>query len=791
MTPANQATSSPSILIVDDRPENLYSLETILKHSGAHIITAQSGAEALKHILSHEVALILMDVQMPEMDGFETAELIRGNQDTQYIPIIFVTANSKEETHVFKGYESGAVDYIFKPLAPEILRNKVKIFLDLHRQKKTIEQQNEELSRANEKILEQPNALIEEERVKVVLQMAGAAAHALSQPLTVLLGNIELLQMDAQQKKIEAKPLERVFEAGQRLAKIVHGIQKVDTEHMTAEPPVKSPANPGARLTPPLRLLCLEPQSEGTQNLDILLGEPPGITLTRATDIAGLIAQMSKTIFDLILLDRALLDQAAPKELNALARAKKSMPAACFSWKTSPAPCPPLPFSPVGHLELKGMTRDHLIHTLQTLLERKRLDNNIGTAMKKMAAMSTRDELTGLYNRRYLNEILSQEFKRSIRYSLPFSCLLIDLDLFKQVNDTHGHDCGDFILAEFAALLTSLTRESDALFRYGGDEFVALLPQTDVMGGCQVGESICQKCREHCFSYNGVPIPMTLSIGVVSNLTSPAQTGKELLRYADKALYGAKKQGRDGLCVYSASATVESNGTEAAPREPSLLLEEQVVSILNRSKHRSIKSLELLIRDIGGKALEAETRQTIQYVQMICKKLKLSAPETQSISQAVSLNNCFKGLLDESLLTKSVPLSREERVSIEQLPHKQLGLMDQFDFFKAEKQILLHNHERYDGKGYPNALQSNDIPMGSRILALSSAVVAMGNPRPYRPKMDPEQVISEVVENAGTQFDPDLVKIFLDLVEEEKALPVPPPALSAAKQQLTGKGGPR
>lgn len=224
--------SGTNVLIVDDRIENLFSLETILKQPDLNIIKANSGEEALRKILKHDIALILLDVQMPGMDGFETAELIRCNEATQHIPIIFVTAISKEDGHVFKGYDSGAVDYIFKPLEPAILRSKVSVFLELHNHKKKIISQNKELNAANKKIIEQQNELIKEERLKVILQLAGAAAHELSQPLMILLGNIDLLQMDSARSEKELKSLSRIKEAGQKLSQVVQKIQMVDQHEL-------------------------------------------------------------------------------------------------------------------------------------------------------------------------------------------------------------------------------------------------------------------------------------------------------------------------------------------------------------------------------------------------------------------------------------------------------------------------------------------------------------------------------------------------------------------------------
>ncbi|MPM71659.1 Sensor histidine kinase RcsC [bioreactor metagenome] len=130
-----------NILIVDDRVENLLVLESLLEHMECNIIKATSGNEALGLMLEQEFALVLLDVQMPDMDGFETAELMKMNSKTRYVPIIFVTAISKEERCIFKGYEVGAVDYLFKPIEPVILQSKVKVFLELCNQKRIVEEQ--------------------------------------------------------------------------------------------------------------------------------------------------------------------------------------------------------------------------------------------------------------------------------------------------------------------------------------------------------------------------------------------------------------------------------------------------------------------------------------------------------------------------------------------------------------------------------------------------------------------------------------------------------------------------
>ena len=128
-----------NILMVDDTPENLYSLEAILEAPGRNLIKANSGSEALKVLIKTDISLVLLDVQMPGMDGFEVAEIMRSNPKTKNVPIVFVTAINKDQKYVFKGYQTGAVDYLFKPLDPVILASKIDFFLSLDRQRRELE----------------------------------------------------------------------------------------------------------------------------------------------------------------------------------------------------------------------------------------------------------------------------------------------------------------------------------------------------------------------------------------------------------------------------------------------------------------------------------------------------------------------------------------------------------------------------------------------------------------------------------------------------------------------------
>ncbi len=162
-----------SILLVDDRPENLLALEAILEPLNQRLIRAESGAEALRAILRDEFAVILLDVQMPGMNGFEVAEIIKSRERSRYIPIVFLSAISKEDEYVFKGYEVGAVDYVFKPFNPDVLRSKVAVFVDLFLKQKEIESQGEELRQSLRRELElQHRTTLLETEAKSAQQLA-------------------------------------------------------------------------------------------------------------------------------------------------------------------------------------------------------------------------------------------------------------------------------------------------------------------------------------------------------------------------------------------------------------------------------------------------------------------------------------------------------------------------------------------------------------------------------------------------------------------------------------------
>lgn len=243
--------SRVSILCVDDKPENLLALEAILEPLGQKLVRAESGSKALRAILQEDFAVILLDVQMPGMNGFEVAQTIKSRERSRFIPIVFLSAISKEDEYVFRGYEMGAVDYVFKPFNPDVLRSKVAVFVDLYLKQKEIESQGNELRRSQRRELELQHraTLLESEaksaeilaQLNVELKMQAQAleeaigsrnrfyasmSHELRTPINAVIG-YSTLMLDGIYGPMNDKQLEglgRTLKAARHLLELVNDV---------------------------------------------------------------------------------------------------------------------------------------------------------------------------------------------------------------------------------------------------------------------------------------------------------------------------------------------------------------------------------------------------------------------------------------------------------------------------------------------------------------------------------------------------------------------------------------
>lgn len=212
-------------LLVDDLDENLLALSALLRGEGVELLQARSGAQALELLLVHDVALALLDVQMPEMDGFQLAELMRGSERTRHVPIIFVTAGGRDQQRVFKGYESGAVDFLFKPIEPHILRNKAAVFFQLYRQKQQLAHELRERT----------------ETLRLNEMFVAMLGHDLRNPLNAILTSAALLQRRAPDEAI-GSTAGRILQGGRRMSGMIENMLDLARGRLAGGIPVQRAA---------------------------------------------------------------------------------------------------------------------------------------------------------------------------------------------------------------------------------------------------------------------------------------------------------------------------------------------------------------------------------------------------------------------------------------------------------------------------------------------------------------------------------------------------------------------
>lgn len=544
------------ILIVDNKPENLSSLKTIIAPLDVDIITAGSGKKALERMMDHEIAIALLDVQMPEMDGFETADSMRKSDATKNIPIIFFGGRHHRPGDVIRAYEIGAVDFLLKPLDPKVLRSKIGIFLELHENKKNIERSKaelekavQELKKANKKVLEQQKSVIEEERLKVLLQMAGATAHELNQPLMALLGNIQLLELDGNLSGDTADRIAKINLAGKKIANIVKKIQTI--RHGEGAP--YASGSPILAIDRKISILSVEDTDEDYKKLSTILKGDSQVSLKRAVSIKQGLKEASAGHFDMIFLDYMLPDGNGMDFLSSLAEKDLETPVVIITGQGDELIASKIiqqgayDYLPKASVSAKSLSR-----IIPNTLEKAGLRKEMKMVQTKLTEMSTRDELTGLFNRRYFMEALEREISGVSRYGRLLSLFIVDIDFFKKINDKHGHPCGDAVLKKFAELLGNSVRKYDIACRYGGEEFAVILPDTPAEKAVSLCGRFRKKIEQHIFTYHGLKLWITASIGVASGSCSRDPLGEQLIYSADKALYKAKNQGRNQVVVGAA-----------------------------------------------------------------------------------------------------------------------------------------------------------------------------------------------------------------------------------------------
>jgi two-component system cell cycle response regulator len=405
------------------------------------------------------------------------------------------------------------------------------------------------LKQANRKILDQQKAVIEEERLKVLLQMAGATAHELNQPLTGLLGTIELLQMDQKTPdKLDAH-IARIAEAGRRIAGIVKKIQII--QHADIQPYEITTEDTSAD-GPLLRTLSIEDSDSDYHVIESVVKAFVNLILLRTKTIAEGLSLLKNDPVDLVLVDFFLPDGTGMDLMRKMDAEGIETPVIVITGKGDEMIATQvIQAGAFDYLPKDQLSEKNLGQAINNALTKSQLKKESRKIIHLMAEMSIRDVLTGLYNRRYFYESLEREISRAGRTQSDMALCMMDLDHFKNINDTMGHPAGDMTLAEFGSMLNEWIRQSDLACRYGGEEFAVILSDTNIHKAVGVCERFMETLNQRIFYYNQKPFHISVSIGISSlAVLSHSASGETLVRAADEALYRAKKLGRNRIIMY-------------------------------------------------------------------------------------------------------------------------------------------------------------------------------------------------------------------------------------------------
>ncbi|MBC3300011.1 EAL domain-containing protein [Pseudomonas sp. SWRI18] len=422
------------LLVVDDYPENLISMRALLQREDWQVITAGSGLEALELLLVHEVDLVLLDVMMPGMDGFEVARFMRGSQRTRMTPIIFLSADAQSPAAVLEGYASGAIDYLLKPFDPQILKPKIEALLEHQRNRRALQRLSHDLESARAF-----NASVLDNASEGILVVSDAGVIEYANPAISRLLNATVDELQRQQ--------------------FLSFLQK---PHVPA---------------------WLESQMYASYRK----GE-------------------TWRLHDAIL--RTRRGQQVPVALS----------------------CAPLP------AEQRAM-----VVTVLDMSEVRHLH-------QQLEFQAVTDPLTGLLNRRGFHQAVENSLLRSERAEQSLVLLYLDLDGFKRVNDSLGHDAGDRVLRWVSEQLQGCLRSYDILGRMGGDEFTALLELEFPEQAAKIAEKLIERVSI-CQQVDGLDVMLGVSIGIATFPDCGADLNG-LLRAADIAMYEAKRAGRQQYRYY-------------------------------------------------------------------------------------------------------------------------------------------------------------------------------------------------------------------------------------------------
>ncbi len=446
------------VLVIDDVPANVKLLEARLSAEYFDVTTAFSGAEALALCERAECDIVLLDVMMPDMDGFEVCRKLKSNPATHHIPVVMVTALDQPSDRV-KGLEAGADDFLTKPVSDIALISRVR---SLSRLKMVTDELRMRAVTSKEIGIQSPEREAVTETGKQGKILIVDDRKSAYERMVVMLSAEHTVE-------VEPDPNEALFHAAEGefdLLIVSLGLQNFD----------------GLRLCSQVRSL------ERTRGVPILI-------VSEADNNQRVVRGLEIGVNDYL---------------------------------------------------IRPIDKNEMLARVRTQIKKKRYTERLRDNAHKSIEMAITDGLTGLHNRRYMETHLAALVEQAAQRGKPISVLVLDIDFFKSINDGHGHDAGDDVLREFALRIRKSIRNIDLACRYGGEEFVVVLPETDMAVATMVAERLRRRIASEPFAIQDGArnLDVTISIGIAA-LDGASDNAAAILKRADTALYRAKRDGRN------------------------------------------------------------------------------------------------------------------------------------------------------------------------------------------------------------------------------------------------------
>jgi len=399
----------------------------------------------------------------------------------------------------------------------------------------------------------------------------------------------------------------------------------------------------------------------------------------------------------------------------------------------------------------------------------KELYSKLLKSSKRLRKLALTDSHTGLYNHHHFIDIIETEFSRAKRESTPLSAILMDIDYFKSINDLYGHQFGDMVLKQFGRKLKKVVRRYGTAIRYGGEEFIIVSPGTTRKEVLILAKRFLRIINSCNFGDRERKIKLRVSAAVCSYPEDLMVNATDFINIADKILSKAKEDGGDR--VYSL-VDLGKTAKPAGGKESLIvkMLSGKIEKLTKRGNQSVVEAILAFAKTIEAKDhyTGQHVENTIRYATKVAEEIGLSKKEIEIIKKAAILHDLGKIGISGKLLRKAGKLTKKEFKEVKKHPVIGAGILGHVHFLHDVIPAIIHHHEWWNGKGYPEGLKGEAIPVEARIIAIADVYQALTSNRPYRRAYTKKKALDIIKKGSGTQFDPKIVNVFLKVLKNRE-----------------------